>query len=219
MAHTFGRRRRPRASKHVDVPDELEAPDELDVELLDTQMEMTSSLMFSVEMKEHQLGIVSHCARVSLTAGWLARQVGVQGDAFHDVQFAARMHEVGMISVPPVLLRKRGALTPDELERIRSQARIGAEIARTLRRPLAALLIEHQYTDYAELETLVSPRSREFLLVGLLRVADVFDAMTTPRPYQNALPEQRRIEILRAGAGTKFHPRAVEALLHGWGGG
>jgi len=213
MEAPFGRRKRPRARKFASG---LRVPDALDVEMLDTQMEMTSALMFAVEWKEHQLHVVSHCARVSLTATWLAQQAGIAGDTFHDLQYAARMHEVGMIAVPTELLRKPGPLTAEELERIRSQARIGAEVARTMRRPLAGVIIENQYTDYEALRRRFAAGSTEFLLTGILRVADVFDALTTPRPYQRPVPESRGLEILRAGAGTKFHPDAVQTLLRGW---
>lgn len=211
MSSPLTRRRRPRATKRAS---DFRAPDALDVEILETQMEMTSALMYSVELREHQLQVVSHCARVAMTARWLAEQAGVRGDDLYDVQYAARMHEVGMVAVPAKLVRKKGPLAPDELERIRAQAQIGAEVARSMRRPLAALMIEHQYTDYETLVRRFARDSREFLLIGILRVADVFDAMMRPRPYQTPLPEHRRLEILRAGAGTKFHPGAVEALLH-----
>lgn len=211
MRSPLSRRRRPRATKRAS---DFRTPDALDVEILDTQMEMSSSLMYCVEMREHQLQTVSHCARVAMTARWLAQQAGVRGDDLYDVQFASRMHEVGMITVPAKLVRKKGPLTQAELDRIRAQARVGAEIARTMQRPLAALMIEHQYTDYQSLERKFSRDSLEFLLIGILRVADVFDAMMRPRPYQSPLPENRRLEIIRAGAGTKFHPGAVEALLH-----
>lgn len=215
MSSPLGGRRRVWATKRAS---DFRAPDALDVEVLDTQMEMSSALMYAVEMREHQMHTVSHSARVAMTARWLAEEVGVRGDDLYDVQYAARMHEVGMIAVPAKLVRKKGPLTPQELARIRAQARIGAEIARTMRRPLAALMIEHQYTDYQTLERKFSRGSREFLLIGILRVADVFDAMQRPRPYQSALPEDRRMEILRAGSGTKFHPDAVEALIHARGG-
>ena len=211
MSSPLSSRRRPRATKHAS---DFRVPDALDVEILDTQMEMSSALMYCVEMREHQFQIVSHCARVAMTARWLAQQAGVRGDQLADVQFAARMHEIGMVTVPAKLVKKKGPLTTEELARIRSQARIGAEIARTMQRPLAALMIEHQYTDYDTLERKFSRDSLEFLLIGILRVADVFDAMMRPRPYQSPLPENRRLEIIRAGAGTKFHPEAVEALLH-----
>lgn len=211
MSPPLSRRRRPRATKHAS---DFRVPDALDVEILDTQMEMANTLAYCVEMREDQFQTVSHCARVAMTARWLAQQAGIRGAQLEDVQFAARMHEIGMVAIPSRLVKKKGPLTPEELDRIRSQARIGAEIARTMQRPLAALMIEHQYTDYATLERRFSPDSLEFLLIGILRVADVFDAMMRPRPYQSPLPENRRLEILRDGAGTKFHPDAVEALLH-----
>lgn len=204
------RRKRPRARKPASG---IRIPDALDVELLDTQMEMTSALMFAVEWREHRLHVVSHCARVSLAAARLAGEVGVAGDALYDLQYAARLHEVGMIGVPAELVRRRGPLTDEERERIEAQARIGAEVARTMRRSLAAVLIENQYADHQEVQRRFRAGSSECLLTGILRVADVFDTLTAPRPYHRPVPEGRALEILREGAGTRFHPEVVEALL------
>lgn len=212
MEGPFGRRKRTRARKPTD---EARIPDALDVEVLDTQMEMTSALMFAVEWKEHRLHVVSHCARVSLAAGRVAGEMGVDGDALYDLQYAARLHEVGMIGVPAELVRKRGPLTGEERERLHAQARIGAEVARTMRRSLAAVLIENQYAEHEEVQRRLRAGSTECLLTGILRVADVFDTLTAPRPYHRPVPESRALEILREGAGTRFHPEVVEALLRG----
>lgn len=165
---------------------------------------------------EHRLHVVTHSARVALLAAWLARELGVDGDERDDLWHAARLHEVGMVSVPSKLVRRPAPLTRRELRRVRQQARVGAELARTMRRPLSALLIEHQYDDYETLKRRFPRGSDAFLLVGIFRVADVLDAMTAPRPYQQPVPEPRRLEVLREGAGSRFHPEAVRTLLSAW---
>lgn len=127
---------------------------------------------------------------------------------------AARLHEIGKISIPVELLQKTEPLTPDELERIRSHPRVGADIVRgvsSLRR--LASLIEHHMTDHCDLAADVSPVEPEFLLIGILRVVDAWDAMTSERSYRPAMPRAYWEPYLRAGAGTRFHPRAVAGLM------
>ena len=68
-------------------------------------------------------------------------------------------------------------------------------------------------TDHAELAADVSPIAREFLLTGILRVVDAWDAMTSERSYRHALPRSYWEPFLRAGAGTRFNPQAVATLL------
>ncbi|HEX8906520.1 MAG TPA: hypothetical protein VF771_16845, partial [Longimicrobiaceae bacterium] len=112
------------------------------------------------------------------------------------------------------LLHKTAPLSPGELEQIRGHARTGAAIVAgvpALRR--AAPLIEHQGTDYAELGAHLDPGSPEHLLAGILRVVDAYDAMVSPRSYRGPMPREYWERTLQAGAGTRFHPRAVEAFL------
>jgi response regulator RpfG family c-di-GMP phosphodiesterase len=117
-----------------------------------------------------------------------------------------------MVGVPGDLLTRRAKLSSDELARVRAQARVGAEIVRASHDFATARLIERQYDDYIEIrQTTVD--SREVLLSGLLRVADVYDAMTAPRPYQPPLPEAQWRQVLQLGSGSKFHPAAVYALF------
>lgn len=167
---------------------------------------------------DHRLHVVTHSARVALLASWLARELGVGDDRRDEVWYAARLHEVGMISVPSGLVGRPAPLTRGELRRVREQARVGAEMARSMGRPLSALLIEHQYDDYDTLRRTLPRGSDDALLAGIFRVADVLDAMTAPRPYQPPVPEGRRLEVLREGSGTRFHPEAVRALLGAWPG-
>jgi response regulator RpfG family c-di-GMP phosphodiesterase len=76
-----------------------------------------------------------------------------------------------------------------------------------------ALLAEHRHADYREMRDAEGIGPRERLLAGILRLADVSDAMARPRGDQDPLPAWRRTEILQQGAGTLFHPLAVHAML------
>jgi response regulator RpfG family c-di-GMP phosphodiesterase len=186
--------------------------DRLRREVADARGEMVQALAMTIAARDRYMQ--GHCDRVAEGCRTVALALHISDDDTRLLMQAARLHEIGKISVPVELLQKTEPLTADELERIRSHPRVGADIVRgvsSLRR--LAPLIERHMTDYAELSTHVSPASPEFLLVGILRVVDVWDAMNSARSYRPAMPRAYWEQFLRAGAGTRFHPQAVDALL------
>lgn len=175
--------------------------------------EMASTLMFALGTRETTLHILQHSTRVAALACAIAERVSATEREVEELGTAAGMHEIGMLSVPPDLLLRRSRLSPDELERVRGHAAVGAEIVRPLHGDRAARLVERQYEDYDALRRRTRD-SRELLLAGILRLADVFDAMKEPRPYQAPVPDAGWRYIVHAGSGSKFHPAAVYALFH-----
>lgn len=155
-----------------------------------------------------------HATRVAGLCRCVATELCLGEDQATLLETAALLHEIGKVSVPLELLHKTEPLSPGELERIRAHAKVGAEIVRgvpALAR--VAPLIEHQGTDHAALSTQLDPATPEFMLAGILRVVDVWDAMVSARSYRDAMPPEYGEATLRAGAGTRFHPGAVEAVL------
>jgi putative two-component system response regulator len=185
----------------------------LERETVETQLEMASALNFAIEIRNPRLGFVEHCTRVTRLVDRLATEVGLDGDDFVALRSAAQLHEIGMIAVPPELIDSPGPLTDVELDRVRAQSWIGAEIVRATHGFRTARLIETQYSDFEQLRREHPEGSRDILLAGILRVADVFDTMTHPRPYQKNLPGGRRSQVLMDGIGTKFHPVVVDTLF------
>ncbi|HEX7241251.1 MAG TPA: HD domain-containing protein [Longimicrobiaceae bacterium] len=188
-------------------------PDPLTPQSEDTQLDLAAALTFALYAGEPRLRVGEHCARVARLVGRMARELEIVGDHRRALLRAAQLHEVGMIAVPLELVEFPGRLAPDQLARIRAQALFGAEIVRKTEGLLTAWLVQHQYTDHQVLRRRFPDHGRELLLAGLFRVADVADALTVPRPYQDRLPEARRRDVLFQGSGTRFHPEAVEALL------
>lgn len=193
-------------------PDLMISPTGPKEELAEIEFEMTSALAQALEGRATTSQIVEHCRRVSKLACAIGALVELRPDEEERLRRAAQLHEIGMVGVPGDLLVKRTKLSADELARVRAQARVGAEIVRASHDFATARLIERQYDDYIAIrQTTVD--SREVLLSGLLRVADVYDAMTAPRPYQPPLQESQWRQVLQLGSGSKFHPAAVYALF------
>ncbi|MBV9774597.1 MAG: HD domain-containing protein [Gemmatimonadetes bacterium] len=178
----------------------------------DAQLEMVTALAMTMEAKDPYMR--GHCSRVAELARQVALELGVDDVEVDLLHTAAMLHELGKIGVSLDLLHKTTPLTPMELHQIRSHTQTGAQIVGavpSLRRTVP--LIENQYTDYAELPDRISPEKPEFLLAGILRVVDTYDAMTSNRSYRGDLPRDLWEPVLRGEAGSKFHPDAVLAFF------
>jgi response regulator RpfG family c-di-GMP phosphodiesterase len=186
--------------------------DRLQRAVRDVQQETVTALAATIAARDpymhgHGIRVAALCVRVGRLLRLGEKDLGTLEDA-------AVLHEIGKGSVPVELLHKTEPLSAAELERIRAHARTGAEIVRqvpSLRR--VAPLIEHQGTDHRELGRYLDAGSVDFLLAGILRVVDAYDAMTHPRSYRGALPRDYWEPFLEQGAGHSLNPSAVRALL------
>lgn len=178
----------------------------------DVQREMVQALALTVTARDPFMQ--GHTARVAELALRIADELNLDDEDRDLLENAALLHEIGKVAIPLELLHKTDKLSDAELAQVRSHAAVGAEIARGVASLKAvAPLIEHQHTEHRELARHLSPDSREFLLAGILRVVDAYDAMTSHRSYRAAMPRTYWESFLRNGAGPHFHPVAVNALL------
>lgn len=178
----------------------------------DMQRETVNALAATVAARDPYMH--GHATRVASLSRRVAVELHLPAPDADLLETAAMLHEIGKASVPLELLHKTEPLSPEELERIRGHARTGAGIVGgvpSLRR--VAPLIEHQGTDYRDLSLHFDPLHNELLMAGILRVVDAYDAMVSPRSYRGPMPRDYWENTLRGGAGTRFHPKAVEALM------
>ena len=186
--------------------------DRLRREVEDARAEMVQALARTIGARDVYMN--GHCERVSEMCRKIALVLNVSDERTRLMVNAAQLHELGKISVPVELLHKTEPLDAAELERIRGHFKVGAEIVRGVPslQPLAPV-IEHLGTDHADLATHVAPDSPDYLLIGILRVVDVWDAMTHERAYRPAMSRGYWEPLLRDGAEDRFHPAAVAALF------
>lgn len=188
----------------------------LQEELASTEFELNHALRIALRTREPVRQLVAHATRVLVLVDWLSSELELGEAEYEHLQSAAQLHEIGMITVPLRLLQNPGPLTPPELTRVREQATLGAEIVRAYHSQRTAHIIECQYREHAELAAGFSAGGTDLLLAGILRVADVFDTMGYPRPYQRAWSVEERVSELRSGTGTRYHPVVVDAFLQSW---
>lgn len=180
--------------------------------IFQTRRVMSSALLADLEARNDKLGLFGHSTRVAEIADKIAQKFALSSEARLDLTTAARLHEVGMIAVPPNLVDSPYRLPPETVARIRSQAFFSAEIARATQNDRTVRLIEEQYTEFRFLAARFRYDPECILLAGILHVVDAFDAVTFPRPYQQDVPDEIRLDGLLLGQGTLFHPDVVDKL-------
>jgi HD-GYP domain-containing protein (c-di-GMP phosphodiesterase class II) len=154
----------------------------------------------------------------------LARAVGellhLDGASLLELEFAARLHDVGKIRVPDAVLHKPGPLDEREYEVIRCHSAWGAETLSGIPglEAVAALVrFHHERWDGAGYPDGLSG-ARIPLASRIISACDAYAAMTADRPYRRAMPAEEALAEVMSGSGTQFDPAVVEALAHAVGG-
>jgi putative nucleotidyltransferase with HDIG domain len=159
-----------------------------------------------------------HSQRVTRLSLLVARKMALSADQIDVLHRGGLLHDIGKIGVPAEILDKPGALTPDEMQIMRDHVTVGARILT----PIAAyadmipiVLRHHERLDGTGYPDGLMGDDIPFL-ARLLAVPDVFDALTSDRPYRNALPRENALDFLQENTGTHFEPevmRAFEAVM------
>ncbi len=159
-----------------------------------------------------------HSQRVGQIAKSIAEELGWKSEKVEFIDWGGMLHDVGKIGVHDAILNKKGRLEDEEYERIKQHPAIGAQIVEGISflDPVVPYILEHHERfngrGYPQglIGEKISPEGR------LLAVADVFDAMTTNRPYQKALPPEVAFKKIVAGAKVQFDPQIIEAFKKSW---
>jgi HD-GYP domain-containing protein (c-di-GMP phosphodiesterase class II) len=144
----------------------------------------------------------------------IAREMGHDDDFIEIVRIAAQLHDVGKIGIEDRILKKPGALTPDEFEIMKTHTTKGANILRPV--PQLAEMIPGIELHHESLDGRGYPhglKGEEIpLLPRIIAVADTFDALTTNRPYQQAHEVHEALKIIHSLSGKRLDPVPVFAL-------
>ncbi len=159
----------------------------------------------------------AHIHRVGDYCALIARALGLPEDEVEIIRHASPMHDVGKLGIPDAILLKPGALTPEERAVIEQHALIGARIlhgseAKLLQVGEVIALSHHEKWDGSGYPYGLT--GEEIPLYGrICAVVDVFDALTSKRPYKEAFSNEKACDILRAGRGTHFDPRVLDLFF------
>jgi HD-GYP domain-containing protein (c-di-GMP phosphodiesterase class II) len=156
-----------------------------------------------------------HAARVTELALRLADAMRVEASRIDAIRTGGPLHDIGKAAVAPSILRKPGPLAPNEVKEIRIHPEAGARMladVRSVQHGLSCVLHHHERWDGAGYPHGLAGEEIPFE-ARILAVADAYDAMTSDRPYRDALSaDAARAEVERC-SGTQFDPQVATAFL------
>jgi putative two-component system response regulator len=159
----------------------------------------------------------AHIQRMSLYATLLADRLDLSPDEVELVRVASPMHDVGKIGIPESILLKPGKLNADEWETMRQHPILGAEILRgspseLLKAGEVIARTHHEKWDGSGYPNGLA--GADIPLWGrICALADVFDALTSKRPYKEAFSNEKALAIIKAERGKHFDSRLVDVFL------
>jgi HD-GYP domain-containing protein (c-di-GMP phosphodiesterase class II) len=156
-----------------------------------------------------------HSDRVTRYSLMIAKEMGLDPGFLEILRVSAQLHDVGKIGIEDRILKKPGALTPEEFEIMKTHTTKGANILRPvtqLREMLPGIELHHEALNGRGYP--YGLKGDEIpLLARVIAVADTFDALTTNRPYQKAHDAIEALRIIENLSGQRLDPRAVTALM------
>jgi len=183
--------------------------------LTNSRLQIIQSLGYAAEYKDNETGL--HVIRMSYYAKLLALAAGFSTKEAEELFNAAPMHDIGKIGIPDRILQKEGKLNVDEWEIMKTHPIIGAKIignheSRLLQLARDISLSHHERWDgsgypYGLKRDEISLASR------IIAIVDVFDALTTARPYKKAWSVEEACQLLRKESGNQFDPNLVALFL------
>jgi HD-GYP domain-containing protein (c-di-GMP phosphodiesterase class II) len=156
-----------------------------------------------------------HSDRVTKYSMMIAKEMGLDPGFLEILRISAQLHDVGKIGIEDRILKKPGALTPEEFEIMKTHTTKGANILRPvpqLREMLPGIELHHEALNGRGYPYGLKGDDIP-LLARVIAVADTFDALTTNRPYQQAHDPVEALRIIDNLSGKRLDPRAVTALM------
>src|SRR5580765_2218421 len=155
-----------------------------------------------------------HSDRVTRYSVLIATEMGLKEEDIEKIRVSAQLHDVGKIGIEDRILKKPGALTPEEFEIMKTHTTKGAAILRpveALRDMLPGIELHHESLDGRGYPYGLKGEQIP-LMPRIIAVADTFDALTTNRPYQQAHDPEAALRIIHNLSGKRLDPTAVAAL-------
>lgn len=184
-------------------------------DILAREKETLMRLARAGEYRDSDTG--KHLLRMSLYCRLLAKAIGFSDDEAELIESAAPLHDIGKIGIPDSILRKNGPLTPEELQIIRTHPVIGFEIlegspSKYVQKGSEIALAHHEKYDGSGYPYGLSGEAIP-IAARIVAIADVFDALTSTRPYKKAWDVERAIQYLIAESNRHFDPELVTAMV------
>lgn len=190
----------------------------LNMELEATQREIIHILGEVSEYRSQETG--DHIQRVAEISFMLAKFLGLPEDEVEQIRLASPMHDLGKVGIPDAILNKPGRFTDDEYAIMKTHSEIGYTMLRNSKRKLLRFAAEIARSHHERWDGKGYPagiKGEEIPLAGrICSVADVLDALSSPRCYKQPWPEEKVREEFLKQRGAQFQPELVDVLMAHW---
>ena len=187
-------------------------------EVVERERETVIRLSRAAEFRDPETG--AHILRMAHFSQIIARGMGLSESDQYLLLEAAPMHDIGKVGIADKILLKPGRLEPEEFEIMKRHATIGYELlqgssSRVLQTGAEIARGHHEKFDGSGYPQGLKGEDIP-IFSRIVAVADVFDALTSERPYKKAWDVEAAVDFLKAGSGSHFDPACVTAFLNAW---
>jgi hemerythrin-like metal-binding protein len=180
------------------------------------QRDVTEKLVLASEYRDNETG--AHIRRMSKYSRIIGQFAGLSDHQLDLLESAAPMHDIGKVGIPDSIMLKPGPLTDEEIAVMQTHPTIGAQMLQGDHELIQAgrdiALTHHEHWDgngYPQ-----GLQGIEIPLFGrICAIADVYDALTTSRPYKKAWSREEALDLIQSLSGTQFDPELVKAFMKG----
>ncbi|MCS7253776.1 MAG: HD domain-containing phosphohydrolase [Armatimonadota bacterium] len=182
------------------------------VDLKQVFYEAASYIVEAIEAQTEYM--VGHCKRVRQTAGKVAAMLNLPDEQIEEIEYAAGIHNIGLINDAQRLYLEPRRLTEEELRRARNHCVVGAEMIRPIEfmsRIVPMILYHHTHYDGSGYPGGVAG---EQIPIGarIIHICDALHAMISPRPYRVAMTLEEALHEIDRGAGKQFDPKLIAPI-------
>ncbi|MFC1548456.1 HD-GYP domain-containing protein [Candidatus Omnitrophota bacterium] len=184
-------------------------------ELKETNLEMIFRLALMAEYRDTSTGV--HLVRIADYSAAIAEEMGLPEREVEILRHASPMHDVGKMMLPDSILKKKGKLTPEEMEVVKKHPEAGTRIFKNARSSLMKVCGMIALTHHERFDGTGYPRGlkgEKIPLYGrIVGLADCFDAYSSKRSYKKAFGFEESVSMVVEQAGTHFDPAVVMAFV------
>jgi HD-GYP domain-containing protein (c-di-GMP phosphodiesterase class II) len=175
------------------------------------------ALVNAVEAKDKYTR--GHTERVTEYSVLIAGELGLPQEEIQRIELSGLLHDIGKIGIPDNILLKPGKLTDEEFEVVKQHPKRGVQMLQPIKQlstVLDGILYHHEKLDGSGYPEGLMGNGIP-MVARIITIGDAYDAMTTDRPYRNALPKEEAIRRLRQDSNTQFDPELVEVFIQAIG--
>lgn len=184
-------------------------------ELKDAYLDTINKLVVAAEYKDEDTG--DHIVRISRYSSLIAEKLALSKDEIFNIRYASPMHDIGKIGIPDSILLKPAKLTDEEFDKMKEHSSIGAHIlsgspSEVLQAGQQIAISHHE--KYNGRGYPQGHAGEKIPLSGrIVCLVDVFDALTSRRPYKDPYPVEVACDIIKKESGEQLDPKIVDVFL------